>query len=117
MKKELICINCPLGCRMTVEIEDNTVTSIVGNGCKRGKEYAIQEAILPMRILTGNMRAQGYIRPFSVKSDGAIPKEMLQKCAAELKRHRPKVPILRGQIIISNILGTGANMIATQDFE
>ena len=117
MKKELICINCPFGCRMTAEIKNNIVNSITGNGCARGKEYAAQEAILPMRILTGNMRAQGSIRPFSVKSDGAIPKDILLKCAAELKYHHPELPILRGQVIISDILGTGVNIIATQDFE
>ena len=117
MKKELICINCPLGCRMTAEIENNLVISVIGNGCKRGKEYAAQEAISPMRILTGNMRAKNCIQPFSVKSDGAVPKAMLMKCAEELRRHRPEAPILRGQIVIANILGTGVNVIATSDFQ
>ena len=117
MKKALICINCPLGCPMTADIENNQVTSVTGNGCKRGKEYAAQEAILPMRVLTGNMRADGCVRPFSVKSDGTVPKDMLIQCAMELRNHRPNAPIQRGQIVITDILGTGVNIIATQDFE
>ena len=117
MKKELICINCPLGCHMTVDIENDIVSHVTGNNCKRGKEYAAQEAILPMRVLTGNMRAKGCIQPFSVKSDGPVPKAMLLKCASELKNHHPEAPIVRGQIVITDILGTGVNMIATQDFQ
>ena len=117
MKKELICINCPLGCRMTAEIQDNIVISVEGNTCNRGKEYAAQEAILPMRVLTGNMRAAGCIKPFSVKSDGAVPKSQLLACADQLRLIRPEAPIRRGQVIIENILGTGVNIIATQDFE
>lgn len=102
---------------MTVELQDNTVTSVTGNTCKRGKEYAIQEAVLPMRVFTGNMRAQGCIKPFSVKTDGLIPKSLLLECAAELRKHRPELPIQRGDIVLSNILNTGVNIIATQDMK
>lgn len=114
MLKEFICINCPLGCRLTVELEGNQVLSVVGNTCKRGFEYAAQEAVLPARVLTGNMKAQGSNTPFSVKTDRPVPKQMLLACAMELKRHHPSLPIHSGDIIISNILNTGANVIATR---
>lgn len=109
--------NCPLGCHMTAVFQNHMVTNVTGNTCKRGKAYAMQEAILPMRILTGNMRAKGCIKPFSVKTDGLIPKSLLMDCAAELKKYHPELPIKRGDVIIENVLNTGVNIIATQDCE
>ena len=36
-KKELTCIGCPVGCTVTVTMQDGTVTDITGNTCPRGK--------------------------------------------------------------------------------
>ena len=38
MEKELICINCALGCRVDIVIENGAVLSTEGNLCKRGME-------------------------------------------------------------------------------
>ena len=40
MEQMITCINCPIGCRMTVNVDNGQVVSITGNGCKRGIEYA-----------------------------------------------------------------------------
>ena len=66
-EKQIICINCPMGCRMTVGVSDGKVVSVQGNTCKRGEEFACQEAVEPMRILTSLMRVEGRDKPFSVK--------------------------------------------------
>ena len=50
MEQTITCINCPVGCRMTVTIEDGKVTNVTGNVCPRGKKYAEQECIAPERI-------------------------------------------------------------------
>ena len=42
-KRELICIGCPLGCMLTVEMNDGAVVSVTGNTCPRGKVYAEKE--------------------------------------------------------------------------
>ena len=35
-KRELVCVACPLGCPITVTLEDNNnVTDVTGNTCKR----------------------------------------------------------------------------------
>ena len=31
MTKELICINCPMGCALTAEVENGEVISVSGN--------------------------------------------------------------------------------------
>ena len=32
MKRELICIGCPMGCQLTAEVENGVVTSVSGTG-------------------------------------------------------------------------------------
>lgn len=34
--RNLTCIGCPMGCPLTVKLEDTEVISIEGNSCKRG---------------------------------------------------------------------------------
>ena len=116
MRKELTCICCPTGCAIRVETEEGRILSVEGNRCEKGRAYAVQEATAPMRVLTGIMRAEGCERPFAVRSDRPVPKERMLGCAAELKRHRPKPPIRIGETVIKDILGTGADIVAAQDF-
>ena len=115
MEQRMLCIGCPLGCRLTVLLEGGEVIQVSGSACKRGETYARQEAIQPSRMLMGNMRAAGCTRPFSVITDKPVQKEMLLLCAAELKRHSPQPPIHFGDVIMQDILKTGCRVIATQD--
>ena len=55
-KRELICIGCPLGCMLTVDIENGEVVNVEGNTCPRGKAYAEKEVTNPMRIVTSTVR-------------------------------------------------------------
>ena len=116
MMKELVCICCPSGCRIRVEMEGNRILELEGNRCRKGYEYAAQEAVAPMRVLTGLMRAEGCEKPFAVRSDRTIPKELMLQCAAEMKHYRPRMPVRIGDVMIRDIFGTGANIIAAQDF-
>lgn len=34
--KELICIGCPMGCPLTVEVTQNEVSKVTGNTCPKG---------------------------------------------------------------------------------
>lgn len=113
--EELICINCPMGCRLTVALEDGAVTSVSGNLCPLGADYAKQEAVCPMRVLTSLMRARGDGKPFSVKSDRPVPRSLLFNCVAEIYKTRPIPPLACGDVVIANICGTGANIVSTQD--
>ena len=36
--RELICINCPLGCSLTVTMENGAVKKVEGNTCKKGED-------------------------------------------------------------------------------
>ena len=57
------CIMCPLGCEMTVTIEDGAVTSVTGNTCPRGPKYAHDEVVAPRRMLTSTVQVKGGLLP------------------------------------------------------
>lgn len=114
----MICINCPVGCRLTATIADNQVLSVEGNTCKRGEDFARQEAIEPLRVLTSLMRIQGREKPFSVKTSAPVPKKILFDCVKEIFEHpvdASKLPIHTGDIILSNVCKSGVDIISTQD--
>ena len=50
MTKKLTCIGCPLGCALTVEVEQDEVISVSGNTCPRGDAYARKEVAAPVHI-------------------------------------------------------------------
>lgn len=113
---EMICINCPRGCvlQVTQNGEDIAVT---GNFCNKGIPYAKQELTAPQRVLTILMRPEGATRPLSVKTDRSVPKAMLKECARAVYSTHPKLPVKYGDVLIENLCGTGAKVIATADME
>ncbi len=114
MEQELTCINCPLGCRMTAEIQQGEVVRVTGNGCKRGELYARQECVRPMRILTASVPVKGSRCPVSVKTDKPVPKEKIAACMEEILSHEYALPIDMGQVLLEDLLGTGAQVVATR---
>lgn len=115
--KEFTCINCPLGCSVTVLTGDGGL-SVSGNECKRGEEYAIQEYRDPRRVLTGTVTVTEATLPrLPVKTDAAIPKSLIPGAAAALSLINVQAPVHCGAVIQRNFAGSGANLIATRDLE
>ena len=112
--QHLTCISCPVGCRMTVTIEDGQVKSVEGNACKRGDVYARQESILPLRMLTAVAPVPGSTVPVSLKTQKPIPKAKIKECMDEINRLELKLPILAGDILKEDVAGTGVNLVATR---
>lgn len=113
---EMICINCPRGCLMQITSNGKDI-SVSGNYCSKGVTYAKQETTSPQRVLTVLMRPEGAARPLSVRTDRPVPKELLKKCARTIYGTHPNFPVKYGDILIENLCGTGANVIATADME
>lgn len=117
-KKELVCIRCPIGCRMTVTKNKDGNLSITGNTCKRGEEYARKELTNPTRIITSTVRIKGsseYVVP--VKTKGEIPKEKIKDCMEALKLAEAEVPIQIGDIVLENAANTGVAVVATKNIK
>ena len=112
-RRELICIGCPMGCPIVVEMEDGKVLSVAGNTCPRGESYARKEVTNPTRIVTTTVRVDGGKIPMiNVKTEQDIPKNKIFECIAALRGVTIKAPIHIGDIILENVAGTGVNIVA-----
>ena len=112
----LICIGCPLGCPLTVEMEGSEVKAVSGNTCPRGDAYARKEMTNPTRIVTSTVRVVGgHLAMVSVKTASDIPKGKIFDCVKALKDVEVKAPVKIGDVIVENVAGTGVNIIATKN--
>lgn len=112
--KEMICIVCPMGCHLSINIDNNC--QVFGNACPRGEKYAKEELISPKRVITTTVRVESAIHNMApVKTDKPIPKELIFDCMKLIKKIQIKSPMNAGDIIIKNILKTNANIILTRD--
>jgi len=113
--KNLICIGCPMGCPLAVELEDGKIVKITGQTCKRGEDYGFKEVTNPRRTLTSILPvANGEIDMVSVKTKTDIPKDKIKACMLALKDLKVEAPITTGDVIIANICGTNVPLIATK---
>ena len=112
MKRELTCIVCPIGCQLSVTLEDGVVTEVTGNTCPRGKQYAIDECTNPVRTITTTARASnGGVIP--VKTATPIPKYLMFDCMKEIDKAVVTLPAKIGDVVIENLLGTGVDVVVT----
>jgi CxxC motif-containing protein len=115
-KFRLTCIICPLGCTIEVTMEGDKITGVTGCTCPRGEEYAVQEVTEPKRVVMSVVKVKGGTFPtVSVKSDRPIPKELIPMVMKELAKVEVEAPVHVGQVIVENVLGTGANIVATRE--
>ena len=115
-KRELTCIRCPIGCHITVELENGEVKSITGNSCPRGEEYAANEVTHPVRTVTSLVKLNGGSRPVvSVKTEGDVPKEKMMDVVKALKEIELTAPVKIGDIAAENVADTGVNVIVTSN--
>lgn len=115
---ELVCIVCPIGCRLTVETGEDGKLIFSGNNCKRGEEYALRETTNPTRTLPTTVKITGGILTrLPVRTAQAIPKKLIFECMKELRKIEVQAPIKMGDIIIKNILKTGVDVIASRSME
>jgi|WetSurMetagenome_2_1015567.scaffolds.fasta_scaffold17814_3 CxxC motif-containing protein len=114
--KRYVCIICPNSCEIDVEYSGNVIQKISGQTCKRGDEYVRKEMTAPERGVTTSVPIRGGAIPLvSVRSSKTIPKELLPKAIQEISKARAVAPVKIGDILIKNLLGTGADIIATKN--
>ena len=112
---ELICVNCPKGCRGSVQHEDNKNTEMEGYSCKEGLSYAEQEITRPMRILTSTVRIDGAVnRVLPVITESESPLDIWREAMREIKKLRVTAPVEINDVIVSDFMGTGVNLIASR---
>lgn len=115
MKQEIICIRCPMGCTMSVDIDGDVVRSVAGNTCKRGIDYAVDECTHPARMVTSLLPVTGSTEPLSVKTQKAIPKNLVADCLKEIRSARMDLPVHIGDVVVKNVCGTDIDVVATRE--
>ena len=119
-KKDMICIVCPIGCKM--EVTENKSSDegydVSGNQCLRGKVYGVKEMTNPTRVLTTTVKIEdGSLSRLPVTTKGAIPKGLMMEAMKEINKVTVSAPIKVGEIIIKNLLDTGIDVAATRSME
>jgi len=117
LKKEMICIVCPRGCKLTVN-KENEDFIVSGNFCKRGITYGINEMINPVRQVTSTVKIEGAVSSrLPVITDKEIAKEAIFEVMKEINKVSIKAPIKYGDVIISHVLNTDVNIIASRSMD
>ena len=115
-KRELICIGCPMGCPVTVEMDGREIVSVSGNTCPRCDAYARKEVTNPTRIVTSTVKVEGgLVEMISVKTKEDIPKDKIFDCMRALKGITVKAPVHIGDVILADAAGTGVDVVATRN--
>ena len=111
-----LCIGCPLGCRLEVEEEDGAIVEVRGFDCKRGKEYAEREHVDPRRMVSSTVRvANGLWARLPVKTNRPVQKDQVRAVCAALRGVSIVAPVAMGDVIVANVLDTGADIVAARD--
>ena len=114
--RDLICIGCPLGCPLTVTIENDEVTTVTGNTCPKGDAYARKEVTNPTRIVTSSVVVEGGTAPMvSCKTAADIPKGKIFDVTNALKDVVAKAPVAIGDVLLADAAGTGVDIVATKN--
>lgn len=115
-KRELICIGCPLGCAVTVTMDQEKVTDVTGHTCKRGEEYARKEVENPTRIVTSVVFVESRTeKMLPVKTERDIPKSRIFDVMEQLRNVRVKAPVGIGDTVLEDAAHTGVSVIATKE--
>lgn len=112
--KELICIVCPKGCRLTADRAGEGWT-VAGHSCPRGEEYARAELTHPTRVVTSTVVCVGGAHPrCPVKTDRPIPKEKIFEVMAALDGVEVHAPAPLGTVVVEDVCHTGARVVTTR---
>ena len=112
---EKICINCPRGCNLKITIDGDDI-KVTGNTCPLGEKYGISEIKNPVRIVTSIARTNknNYV---SCKTDKPVSKDRMFSVIDEIKKITVNEPVSINDILIRNVCGLDANVIATKNIK
>lgn len=116
MKRDLVCIICPRGCALTVNIDENGKATVSGNSCPKGEKYGIDECTNPVRTVTSVVRVANRNNTMvSVKTESPVAKEHIFDIMEKIRKMTVNAPLKIGDKIIENVFGT--DVIATKNIE
>lgn len=114
--KRLTCVECPMGCQIEVDMNGDNILEVRGNSCPRGKTYAENEVVCPVRVLTTTVRANNGTTMVCVKTDKPIKKSEIFEIMKKINAVKCDLPVKVGDVLVENI-ADGANLVATGNFD
>ncbi|MBU2573434.1 MAG: DUF1667 domain-containing protein [Elusimicrobia bacterium] len=115
MNRLMICIECPQGCRLSVETGGSRVISVTGQECECGENYARQEIENPVRTLTASvLTGSPALKMLPVRTSAPIPKEKIFPAMEEIKKIKVPFPVETGDAVVKNFMGLGVDLLATR---
>jgi CxxC motif-containing protein len=113
--REMVCIACPLGCRLTVAKPEGGELRVNGNRCPKGEVYAGEEILSPKRIVTAVVRTDSAAYPYApVRTDTPLPRALAEGLLEELYRRTVSLPVSSGAALIDDVEGTGVKVLFTR---
>lgn len=112
-----LCIGCPLGCRLEVEADaSDNVVEVRGWSCKKGERYGQQEHTDPRRMVTTTVRIGGAgLARLPVKTSQPVPKGSVREVCRQLRSLTVTAPVALGDVVLADVAGSGADVVATRD--
>ena len=96
------------------EADSKKIISLEGHNCKRGIKFAEAEITNPLRLLTTTISIDSKMsQRLPARSNIPAPKDKILSMVKAVKQIRIKAPIKMGEIIISDVLGTGVDIISS----
>ncbi len=116
-ERKFICVSCPLGCGLTVTLDDNdNILKVEGNTCPRGESYARSEVKDPRRVFASTVRVRGGKLPVCpIRSKTPAPKGKLFEIARAVAELEIDAPVKIGQVLLHNVCGTDVDIVASRD--
>ncbi|MDO5439414.1 MAG: DUF1667 domain-containing protein [Erysipelotrichaceae bacterium] len=112
---ELTCIVCPRGCTISYDVVNGEAVNITGNSCPRGKVYCETEIKAPTRMLTSTVPISGgHYHQLPVITSAPIPKEKIFEVMDAIHAAKVQAPVKVGDVIISDVAGTGIDILASR---
>jgi len=94
------------------------VLEVKGQGCKVGREYAEQEFTDARRVVTTTVGVRGGRLPLlPVRTASPIPRRLVLDAAKVLSEVAVEAPVVEGDIVLEDILGTGIDVVASRDLD
>lgn len=117
MIREFLCSECDKKCIVSVDYIDGDL-EITGYECESGRILADKKLKEKKEVLTTLVRMKGgYKNVVPVKSSAPIAISLHRECSKALSRLNVGAPTFIGDIVCSNILNTGVDIICVENVD
>jgi CxxC motif-containing protein len=113
--EKIVCVLCPMGCKIKYNAVDGKIVAVEGNRCPKGLSYLEEELKEPKRIVPTSVKVvNGELPLASVKTSKPIPKRLIPNFMELVKQVQIEAPVKVGDVVMKNVLDTGADVVATR---